>query len=57
MWSPTRLLLLLIFLNDLHSSSKILKFILFADDINTFFTHKDTEIHFETVNNKLKKSQ
>ena len=42
-------LLFLIYVNDLQMCSKVLKFILFADDTNIFFSDKS----FEILNNEL----
>ena len=46
-------LLFLIYINDLFYSSKYLSFILFADDMNIFFRHKDISTLINTVNNEL----
>ena len=46
-------LLFLIYVNDLPNASKILKCIMFADDTNIFFSHKDIKLLFETVNCEL----
>ena len=46
-------LLFLIYINDLFHSSKYLSFILFADDTNIFFRHKDISTLINTVNNEL----
>ena len=48
-------LLFLIYVNDLFLSSKLLDFILFADDTNLFFSHKNLRILFSTMNNELTK--
>ena len=48
-------LLFLIYINDIHNSSDILDFTLFADDTNLFFSHKDIKVMFETVNSELSK--
>ena len=59
MWYPSRLyfgpLLFLIYINDLHHVSKELSFILFADDTNLFYSHKNERILNETLNLELKK--
>ena len=34
-------LLFIMYINDLANTSKILKYILFADDTNIFYSHKD----------------
>ena len=46
-------LLFLIYINDLHNSSKMLKFILFADDTNLFYSHTNIKDLFKTVNQEL----
>ena len=48
-------LLFLIYINDLHSFSKIIKSILFADDTNLFFSHSNVKTLFKTVNEELVK--
>jgi len=48
-------LLFILYINDLHTTSNILNFILFADDTNIFYSHKSIKTLFETVNNELKK--
>ena len=50
-------LLFLIYINDIYKSSDILNFILFADDTNLFFSHKDIKHLFNTVNIELAKIQ
>ena len=50
-------LLFLIYINDIYKSSDILNFILFADDPNLFFSHKDIKHLFNTVNIELAKIQ
>ena len=45
-------LLFLVYVNDLPSSSKMLKPIMFADDTNLFCEHKDIKL-FATVNEEL----
>ena len=47
-------LLFLIYVNDIAKSSQILSFILFADDTNLFFSHKDLETLYKTMNQELK---
>ena len=42
-----------IYINDLFYSSKYRSFILFADDTNIFFRHKDISTLINTVNNEL----
>ena len=42
-----------IYVNDLPSVSNLLNTILFADDSNLFFEHKDISIFFSTVNREL----
>ena len=46
-------LLFLIYVNNLRNTSKLLDFILFADDTNLFYSHKNLKLMFETVNNEL----
>ena len=46
-------LLLLLLVNDLHHSSKLLNLIMFADDTNLFFPYSDTNILFEKNNKEL----
>ena len=46
-------LLFLIYINDLFHSSNSLSFILFADDTNIFFRHKDITTLINTVNSEL----
>ena len=47
-------LLFLIYVNDLFKSSNILNPIMFADDTNLFYSHKNISNLFKTVNNELK---
>ena len=47
-------LLFLIYVNDLYKTSKLLDFILFADDTNLFYSHTNLKTLFETVNIELK---
>ena len=46
-------LLFLVYVNDLPSSSKILNSIMFADDTNLFYEHKNIIKLFATVNEEL----
>ena len=46
-------LLFLIYVNDLHRSSNLLNFILFADDTNLFYSHNNIQNLFQTVNQEL----
>ncbi|XP_057314221.1 uncharacterized protein LOC130655476 [Hydractinia symbiolongicarpus] len=48
-------LLFLIYINDIFRASSVLNSILFADDTNLFFTHKDINVLFETTNLELAK--
>ena len=48
-------LLFLIYVNDLKHSSKSLDCIIFADDTNFFYSHKNTKGLFYTVNSELEK--
>ena len=44
---------ILIYVDDLPSASNLLNTIMFADDINLFFEHKDMSFLFSTVNREL----
>ena len=46
-------LLFLIYINDICNVSKVLDFILFADDTNIFFSHKDELFLSQTLNSEL----
>ena len=46
-------LLFLIYMNDISRCSEILSIILFADDINLFFSHKNVVTLKETMNREL----
>ena len=46
-------LLFLIYVNDLPMCSKFLKFILFADNTNIFYSEKSIDYCFEIFNNEL----
>ena len=48
-------LLFLIYINDLYLSSKVLNTILFADDTNLFYSHKDITVLFKIFNEELDK--
>ena len=48
-------LLSLLYVNDIFKSSEKLSFILFADDTNIFYQHKDMKVMTETLNYELKK--
>ena len=48
-------LLFVIYANDLNWASDILDSIMFADDTNFFYRHKDIKTSFHTVNRKLVK--
>ena len=48
-------LLFIIYINDFCNSSTLLSFVLFADDSNLFFSHKNPNILVRTVNNELEK--
>ena len=47
-------LLFLIFVNDLHKVTKYLDPIMFADDKNLFYSHKNITTLFQIVNSELK---
>ena len=49
-------LLFLIYANDLHKASSILKPVLFADDINLFLPNKDINKLFNDMNVELQKT-
>ena len=46
-------LLFLLYINDLHKASKIIKPIMFADDTNFFYSHMNIKTLFDTVNKEL----
>ena len=46
-------LLFIIYVNDIQKSSNILSFILFADDSNLFYTHRDPAQLVSTLNAEL----
>ncbi|XP_065684224.1 uncharacterized protein LOC136096636 [Hydra vulgaris] len=46
-------LLFLLYINDIHLSSKFLNFVLFADDTNIFFSGSNLKFVFSTVNTEL----
>ena len=48
-------LLFLIYVNDLDNVSSILDPIMFADDTNLFYSHKDVNQLFTKVNEELEK--
>ena len=48
-------LLFIVYINDFCNSSDILSFILFADDSNVFFSHKNPHTLVRTINLELKK--
>ena len=47
-------LMFLIFVNDLHKVTKYLDSIMFADDANFFYPHKNIKTLFQIVNSELK---
>ena len=47
-------LLFLIYINDMNKASKLLNPIMFADDSNLFYSHRDIKILFEVVNKELR---
>ena len=51
----TRPLLFLLYRNDLCNVSKVVDFILFADDTNIFFSHKDFNLLPEILNSEMLK--
>ena len=48
-------LLFLVYINDIINTSKTLKFILFADDTNIFYSHENHETLFNTLNTEIDK--
>ena len=46
-------LLFLLYINDLCNGSKVVDFILFADDTNIFFSHKNFNLLSETLNSVM----
>ena len=48
-------LLLLVYVNDIIQSSPLLTFILFADDTNVFYSHKNLHTLITTLNTELEK--
>ena len=48
-------LLFLIYMNDISRCSNILSFILFADDTNLFYSHKNVDTLCNTMNQELRK--
>ena len=48
-------LLFLIFVNDLHKVTKYLDPIMFADDTNHFYSHKNIKTLFQIVSSELKR--
>ena len=48
-------LLFLLYINDLSNVSNILGIILFADDTNIFFSHRDQNYLVETINSEMNK--
>ena len=49
-------LLVLIYVNDLHKNSLILKPVMFADDTNLYFANRDTNHVFNDENVELQKT-
>ena len=48
-------LLFLVYINDMCNASKILDLILFSDDTNVFFSHKNVDVIQKSLNNELPK--
>jgi hypothetical protein len=48
-------LLFILFINDIINTSKLIEFIMFADDTNLFFKHTNLKTLYEFVNNELVK--
>ena len=60
MWGPTRinfrsLIVSNLYINDIIYSSPLLSFILFADDTNIFYSHKNFDSLITTLNSELSK--
>ena len=53
--SLLRPLLFILFINDIVDASKISEFIMFADDTNLFFKHKELGLCYTTINIELAK--
>ena len=53
MWCPTRIIIRTVI--DLNRASDILDPIIFADDANLFYSHKDIKKLFHAVNTELVK--
>ncbi len=47
-------LLFIIYMNDICTTSKLLSFILFADDTTVFYSNKDINNVYDTINSELK---
>jgi len=48
-------LLFILYINDVVNSSKLLKFVMFADDTNVFYSHKNLSELIATANPELGK--
>ena len=48
-------LLFILYVNDIVSTFNLAKFILFADDTNLFFKHKDLETIINIINTEIAK--
>ena len=48
-------LLFLLYVNDLHKTSKLISAIMFADDTNLFYSHSDLKVLYKTMNDELTK--
>ena len=46
-------LLFILYINDIVNCSKLLKFILFADNTNIFFSNKNHKFVFDNLNKEL----
>ena len=49
-------LLFIIYVNDLCNVSEVLKFIMFADDTNVFFSNKEARVIETVINTELKQN-
>jgi len=50
-------LLFILYINDIVKSSQLLTFIIFADDTNILYSHKDLNTAISTLNNELSRIQ
>jgi hypothetical protein len=48
-------LFFLLYINDICNVSQLVEIILFGDDTNIFFSHKDPQYVIDSLNNELEK--